>query len=256
MKASVVIANYNNEKYIEKCINSLKSQTYDDIEIIFFDDNSSDNSLDVVKNFSNIKIIENKEKSNYASLNQLNAFKKAINLSNGELIFFLDSDDFFHEQKIETIVSYFIKNSKNQIVFDLPIEIYNNSQKFEKGNKNVFKTYWQYIYPTSCITIKKSIFEKLYESISSNNFTDVWMDLRICIYAQYVLNQYNKINQNLTYYRKTDHNVSSKFKKYSKNWWKRRKQAHEYFYFFCKNENIKFSKNIDYLFTKFICSFI
>ena len=131
MKASVVIANYNNEKYIEKCINSLKSQTYDDIEIIFFDDNSSDNSLDVVKNFSDIKIIENKEKSNYASLNQLNAFKQAVNLSNGELIFFLDSDDFFHEQKIETIVSYFIKNSKNQIVFDLPIEIYNNSQKFE-----------------------------------------------------------------------------------------------------------------------------
>ena len=88
MKASVVIANYNNGKYIEKCINSLKSQTYDDIEIIFFDDNSSDNSLDVVKNFSNIKIIENKEKSNYASLNQLNAFKQSVNLSNGELIFF------------------------------------------------------------------------------------------------------------------------------------------------------------------------
>ena len=59
MKTSVVIANYNNEKYIEKCINSLKSQTYDDVEIIFFDDNSSDNSLNVIKNFPNIKIIEN-----------------------------------------------------------------------------------------------------------------------------------------------------------------------------------------------------
>ena len=45
MRASVVIANYNNAKFINDCINSLKSQTYNDIEIIFFDDNSQDNSL-------------------------------------------------------------------------------------------------------------------------------------------------------------------------------------------------------------------
>ena len=38
MKASVVIANYNNAKFINDCINSLKLQTYDNIEIIFFDD--------------------------------------------------------------------------------------------------------------------------------------------------------------------------------------------------------------------------
>ena len=37
MKASIVIANYNNSKYIDNCINSLNSQTYDNIEIIFFD---------------------------------------------------------------------------------------------------------------------------------------------------------------------------------------------------------------------------
>ena len=45
MKASIVIANYNNSKYIENCINSLNSQTYNNIEIIFFDDNSKDNSI-------------------------------------------------------------------------------------------------------------------------------------------------------------------------------------------------------------------
>ena len=47
MKASVVIANYNNAKFIEDCINSLNSQTYNNIEIIFFDDNSKDNSIEV-----------------------------------------------------------------------------------------------------------------------------------------------------------------------------------------------------------------
>ena len=40
MKVSVVIANYNNSKFIKECIESLNNQTYKNIEIIFFDDNS------------------------------------------------------------------------------------------------------------------------------------------------------------------------------------------------------------------------
>ena len=88
MKISVVIANYNNGKYIDQCINSLKSQTYEDIEIIFFDDNSTDNSLEVIQKYYDVKIIKNKKQTNYGSINQLNAFKNAINLSSGTLIFF------------------------------------------------------------------------------------------------------------------------------------------------------------------------
>ena len=48
MKASVVIANFNNAKFIKDCIDSLNSQTYNNIEIIFFDDNSSDNSIEII----------------------------------------------------------------------------------------------------------------------------------------------------------------------------------------------------------------
>ena len=124
MKTSVVIANFNSEKYIEQCINSLKAQTYKDLEIIFFDDNSSDNSLDKIKKFSNIKVIENKIQTKYGSLNQLNAFRESINQSTGDLICFLDSDDYFHEKKLETIVNYFKNNDKAEIVFDLPINVY------------------------------------------------------------------------------------------------------------------------------------
>ena len=166
MKTSVVIANFNNEKYIEQCINSLTSQTYQDLEIIFFDDNSSDNSLEKVKKFSNIKVIENKDQTIYGSLNQLNAFKESINQSTGDLIFFLDSDDYFHEKKLEVIVNYFKDNDKTKIVFDLPINVYENSNYIEKGNKNFFKTYWPFIHPTSCITIKKEVFNELFTSIS------------------------------------------------------------------------------------------
>ena len=99
MKASIVIANYNNSKFIDECIWSLNNQTYRNLEIVFFDDNSSDNSLEVIKKFKNIKIIENKTQTEFGSFNQMNAFKKSIQSSNGDIIFLVDSDDFFRKDK-------------------------------------------------------------------------------------------------------------------------------------------------------------
>ena len=101
MKASVVIANYNNAKYIKDCIDSLNSQTYKDIEIIFFDDNSIDNSIQIIEKFNNVKIIKNKTQTNFGSFNQMNAFKKGVEASTGDIIFLLDSDDFFYESKMK-----------------------------------------------------------------------------------------------------------------------------------------------------------
>ena len=88
MKASIVIANYNNANFIEECINSLNSQTYKNIEIIFFDDNSNDNSIDIIKKFPNVKTIQNKIQTKYGSINQMNAFKKSVELSTGDIVFF------------------------------------------------------------------------------------------------------------------------------------------------------------------------
>ena len=58
MKASVIIANFNSGRFIKECIESLRSQTYNKIEIIFFDDNSKDNSLEIIKDYNNVKIIK------------------------------------------------------------------------------------------------------------------------------------------------------------------------------------------------------
>ena len=256
MKISIVIANYNSGKYIDQCINSLKSQTYKDIEIIFFDDNSTDNSLEIIQKYSNVKIVKNKSQTNYGSINQFNAFKNAINLCSGNLIFFLDSDDYFHEKKVEKVVEYFKNDFSKKISFDLPIIVQNNLKKKESGKKNIFKTYWSYIHPTSCITVRKEIVDELFASISFDNFTDVWMDLRINIFAQYILKGLDIINENLTYYRKTNTNISSKFKKFSKSWWMRRRQAHEYFYKFSIENKLSFKKNFDFVITKLICKIL
>ena len=86
---SILVINFNNSKYIEECINSLKSQTYNNIEIIFYDDNSKDNSLKIIRRFKNIKIISNRSQTKFGSLNQINGFKKSFKMSKGDIIFLL-----------------------------------------------------------------------------------------------------------------------------------------------------------------------
>ena len=250
IKASVLIANYNNEKYLDECINSLRKQTYQNIEIIVFDDGSKDESVSKLKSYNDLKFFENhNKKDNYGSLNQINAYKKAFENSCGEIIFFLDSDDFFSEEKIETVINHFTNNEKNQIIFDLPIIKYKNFLKNKKNKKKFIKSFWPYIPPQSCISIKRKTLEKMFGYIDFQQFSNIWLDFRIGIFAKYILENFVVIEKNLTYYRKIDTNISSNFKFLSKNWWIRRKQAHEYIKFFFSNHNIEYKKNIDYFLT-------
>ena len=101
IKVSVLVVNYNNSKYINKCINSLLNQDYRNIEIIFLDDNSFDNSNDVIKKFKKkIKITKKSyQKQNKGAFDQIKSFKECFKISTGELIFLLDSDDYFHKKK-------------------------------------------------------------------------------------------------------------------------------------------------------------
>ncbi len=256
MKASIVIANYNNAKFINECINSLNSQTHKNAEIIFFDDNSQDNSVEIIKKFKNIKVIENNIQTNFATLNQMNAFKKAIEESSGDIIFFLDSDDYFHEKKIERIIKIFSEKNDKMIVFDYPIILKKNKVIKQKKIKKIFKTYWDYIHPTSCISIRKSLAYKLLDSIYEDKFVNTWMDFRIHLYSKYINNHFLAINENLTYYRRHENSATSKFTKISKNWWIRRNEAHDYFVYYAKKNNLKIKKNYDFLITKLLYQFI
>ena len=255
MKASIVIANYNNSNFIEECINSLNSQTYKNIEIIFFDDNSNDNSIEIITKFTHVKTIQNKTQTKYGSINQMNAFKKSVELSTGDIIFFLDSDDYFKKDKVEKIINFFLENKEKKIVFDFPIILKENEKINIRKNKNFFNTYWGYIHPTSCISIRKEFINEVFERTINDKFTDIWLDLRVLLFSKY-LDDYNTINENLTFYRQFEGNISSKFKKFKKSWWKRRNEAHDYFFYFMKKNNLITKKNLDFYITKIINRFI
>jgi len=251
MKVSIVIANYNNAQFIEKCVNSIKNQTYKNYEIIFFDDNSKDDSLKIIKQFKKIKIIENKSQTKFGSLNQINAFYKSIKKSKGKIIFFLDSDDYFHKKKLEEMVKIF-KNKKNiDIICDYPV--LHTKNKFIKLKKKISNfNYWGYIHPTSTIAVRKKFIENLKKIITLKKYTNIWFDLRILLISKFIFNNFFSLNKNLTFYRVTENNISSKFKKFSKNWWKRRSEAHDYLFHLSKKYKFKLKKNFDYALTKFL----
>ena len=103
MFCSILISNYNKSKYLEKCLNSVFNQTYNDYEVIFSDNNSSDRSYEISSKYSNLKILQSERSSNSSPLNQINVIEKAFNISKGEYIFLLDSDDYFEQTKLEKI---------------------------------------------------------------------------------------------------------------------------------------------------------
>jgi glycosyltransferase involved in cell wall biosynthesis len=86
---SICIPNYNNAKYLEKCIQSALNINYENKEIILVDDNSSDNSLEIAESFSSsIKIFKNE-----TNIGQAKNTNKSISLSKGDFIVILHSDD-------------------------------------------------------------------------------------------------------------------------------------------------------------------
>ena len=253
---SVLIANYNNERYLTECIDSIKKQIYQNIEIIIHDDASSDNSVKKISKYKNIKIIRNKKRGKYGSYNQMNAYYRAFKKSKGKILFLLDSDDFFKKNKIKFITNFFIKNKQISSLFDLPIYKYKNELKFIKNKNFFFSNYWPYIPPQSCIVIKRDDFIKMFRKINFNLFPDIWMDFRIGLYLRYIKKDFNILDKNLTYYRQSQGMISSNFKFLSFAWWRRRKQAHDYVQYFFDKNRINHAKNLDYLLTNFIYFFI
>ncbi len=257
IKASVLIASHNNSKFINDCLKSLKEQTYNNIEVILFDDCSKDNSVEEIKKFSNINLIVNTINSNFGSFNQMNAYKQAFKKSNGEIIFFLDSDDYFCSNKIEKVINQFSLDENLNVVFDSPIYKYEaKTKKKNISEKKYPKNYWPFIFPQSCISVRRNCMEKIFEEIYFEEFPNTWMDFRIAIHVSYILKSFLIIKENLTYYRQSNFNVSSKFKFLGKLWWQRRLEAHKYIKFFFKKNNIQHIKNLDYLITTLINKFI
>ena len=98
MKVSVIIAAYNIEKYIQRCIESVVNQSEREIEIIIVNDGSTDNTLNIINKVNELDdriIVINKKNQGL-----IEARKTGLKYANGEFILFLDGDDWLENNCI------------------------------------------------------------------------------------------------------------------------------------------------------------
>lgn len=107
MKVSVITVCYNSEKTIERTLQSVTSQTYQDIEYIIIDGKSTDQTLSITEKYrSHInKFVSEPDSGIYEAMN------KGLQIATGDIICFLNSDDFYESNKtIEQIAKRFKEN--------------------------------------------------------------------------------------------------------------------------------------------------
>ncbi len=112
-KISVITVTKNSEKYLEENIKSLSNQTYKNFEHIIIDGDSRDGTLQIIKKYSNniTKWISEPDQGLYFAMN------KGIQLSSGDIIGILNSDDIYYPEALNIVNKYFSNNNNLNFLF-------------------------------------------------------------------------------------------------------------------------------------------
>ncbi len=130
-KVSIIIPIYNVESYIKRCVNSVFGQTYNNIEYIFVDDGSTDNSIQVLNNEiqSLSRQLEIKVIRHEKNLSLPTARNTGLDRSTGEYVAFLDSDDWVESNWISDLVRYLVDGHYDIVYCDY-YESYDTYEKY------------------------------------------------------------------------------------------------------------------------------
>ena len=107
---SIITPVYNSEKYLEECIMSVISQTYTEWELILIDDFSSDSSIEIIEKYE-LKDTRIKKFLFKKNVGAGVARNKGIEIASQRFIAFLDSDDYWHKNKLQSQLSFMIENN-------------------------------------------------------------------------------------------------------------------------------------------------
>lgn len=116
---TIAIASYNNGKYIERCVESVIHQTYQDLEIMIVDDGSQDDTMSLLKKYksdSRVNIVS-KENGGLSSVRQM-----ALEKATGDYICFIDADDYLADFYVESMLSKILEDGSNVCVCSTQFE--------------------------------------------------------------------------------------------------------------------------------------
>lgn len=258
---SVVLPCYNGEKTIEDCLKSINKQNCK-LELVFIDDGSSDQSINILRNFKfrencTVKIISRENKGFLFSLDE------GINLATGNYIARIDSDDIWFDNHLDLIMNEFNNDKSLVLVGSQAVKIDDNS--VEIGSYNVPYSHNDIIkqlhsdssFIHSSVVFKKSAYQKtqgylIGKDVISMHIADynLWFELS-------KLGRIMNLSNQTLYYRISNQSMSRKMSKLInyKARYSIMKKVHDYYrtyFFYSVMQKIKVKLRIlQYYFLKF-----
>jgi glycosyltransferase involved in cell wall biosynthesis len=204
-KVSVIIPTYNRAHYIQKALDSVMAQTYQDFEVIVIDDGSTDNTREVVKQYG--------EKVRYFYQENTGipgARNAGIRNSAGDYIAFLDSDDYWVKEKLERQMALFSEHPEYGMVASCCASIEQDGSFREKNRPG--KSGWiledifqKNFIRTSSAIVKRECLEKIGlfdEELQQCQEYDLWMHIAVYYPIGF-------INESLSVYVDNPHGIST-----------------------------------------------
>lgn len=203
---SVCIATYNGEKFVKQQIDSILPQLFEGDELLISDDNSTDRTVEIIKQIPDcrIKISYNKEQG-YTS-----NFENALRQASGDIIFISDQDDIWTPNKVAVclneLTNYDIVVSDSYIINENNEIISDSYFKLRNVKKTCFGNLIKFSYLGCCFAFRSEILNKAIPFPSNRKLCthDNWLFLIGSFYYKHKV-----LSEKLIYYRRHDGNVST-----------------------------------------------
>lgn len=179
---SVIVPVYNVERYIDKCLDSLFSQTYRNIQYVFVNDCTPDDSVNHI--YNKLKQYSNRKQQTKVVHHEVNrglttARKTGLSFAKGEYIWHIDSDDYIPINAVECLVNKALSENADMVVFDID-ELYASYVKHVTISIPTSKD--QYLYQ---MIIRKTRFELCFRFCSKKVYDGIELDEAICYSEDY-----------------------------------------------------------------------
>ncbi|CAM4015524.1 glycosyltransferase [Arcobacter cloacae] len=222
---SIAMCTYNGSRFIKEQLDSILDQTYDNLEIVIVDDNSKDNTVEIINEYiqkdKRIKLFENTY-----NLGFVKNFEKAISLCVGDYIALADQDDIWKTNKLEIFLN---EIKTNILIYSDSIVIDENSnisnKEFIRSNANLVKGKCNksFIF-SNCVSgntlmFKKEIIPYIIPIPLSVSFHDIWIafvasTIGTITYTEESYTYYRRYNEQVT--KHVEKNYTSLFDKFRK----------------------------------------
>lgn len=235
---SIIMNCHNGAKYLSNSIESILRQNYVNWELIFFDNNSNDNSRKILKSYKDkrIRYFFSKKK-----INLYHARNLALKKTKGKYVSFLDVDDLWDKKKLKLQIDYLKKNKEYKIIYSNYMVLdETTNKKYNKYFKNLESGYvTQSLLNNYTLGILTVLFEKkIIQSDCFNKSYNVIGDFD-CFLKLSLKNKIAYISKPLAVYRIHGDNYSIKnlnqYIEELKNWIKKNSNIYKKFTFFYLN---------------------